>query len=63
VVTARPVVSAACQTPLASPPVARMERRQVRDLPSIRLVVTECRAERARCPPCEALPPPSFSSA
>jgi transposase len=55
VVTYHPVVCTTCQTPLAGVPVERVERRQVRDLPPIRLVVTEHRSERVRCPHCQTL--------
>jgi hypothetical protein len=55
VVTHRPVVCTACRTPLAGLPVERVERRQVRDLPAVRLVVTEHRSERVRCPHCHTL--------
>src|SRR5215468_661156 len=41
----RPAVCAACQTPLdETAPVAGYERRQVQELPLLRLVVTEHRA-------------------
>jgi hypothetical protein len=60
VVTYHPVVCSACQTPVAGVPVERVERRQVRDLPPVRLVVTEHRSERVRCPHCHALTPAVF---
>jgi transposase len=50
----RPAVCLACQTPLdETAPVTGYERRQVRDLPPVRLVVREHRALRVRCPACE----------
>src|SRR5215831_3161909 len=54
VVAHRPTVCVACQTPLdETAPVTGYERRQVRDLPPVRLVVREHRALRVRCPACE----------
>jgi transposase len=53
VVEHRPAVCVACQTPLdEAAPVALYERRQVRDLPPVRLVVCEHRALHVRCPAC-----------
>ena len=60
VVVHRPTACPHCQTPLAGRPAERIERRQVRDLPPMRLVVTEHRAERVRCPHCQALTPAAF---
>jgi transposase len=60
VVVHRPAACPHCQTPLAGRPAERVERRQVRDLPPVRLVVTEPRAERVRCPHCQALTPAAF---
>ena len=60
VVVHRPAACPHCQTPLAGRPAERVERRQVRDLPPVRLVVTEHRAERVRCPHCQALTPAAF---
>ena len=49
----RPDVCAACQTPLdETAPVARYERRQVHDLPPVRLLIREHRALHVRCPAC-----------
>jgi len=55
VVLHRPVACATCQTPLDGIAAERVERRQVQDLPPVRLVVTEHRAERVRCPHCQTL--------
>ena len=55
VVEHRPTTCATCQTPLddvAAAVVAR-ERRQVQDLPSIRLRITEHQALHVRCPACQ----------
>jgi transposase len=60
VVLHRPTVCGACQTPLDGLVAERVERRQVRDLPPVRLVVTEHRAERVRCPHCHTLTPAVF---
>jgi transposase len=49
-----------CQTPLAGRPAERIERRQVHDLPPVRLVVTEHRGERVRCPHCRRLTEAAF---
>ena len=54
VVEHRPAVCVSCQTPLdEAAPVVLYERRQVRDLPPVRLVVREHRALHVRCPACE----------
>jgi transposase len=60
VVVHRPAVCGACQTPLEGLAAERVDRRQVRDLPPVRLVVTEHRAERVRCPHCHVLSPAAF---
>jgi transposase len=53
VVEHRPAVCTTCQTPLPeTASVAGYERRQVRELPPVRLVVREQRALRVRCPRC-----------
>jgi transposase len=53
VVEHRPAVCAGCQTPLdETASVVCYERRQVRDLPPVRLVVREHRALHVRCPRC-----------
>jgi transposase len=67
VVEHRPAVCAGCQTPLDhTASVVLYERRQVRDLPPVRLVVQEHRALHLRCPSCEQVSagqvPPAASS-
>jgi transposase len=52
VIVHSPMVCAHCQCSLADEPVQRAERRQVLDLPPLRLVVAEHRAEEKRCPVC-----------
>jgi transposase len=52
VVEHRPAVCAHCQTPLEGEPVLLRERRQVSELPPVRLVVTEHQALHVRCPAC-----------
>ena len=56
VVEHRPAVCAACQAPLdaASLVVAR-ERRQVQDLPPVRLQITEHQSLHVRCAACQAV--------
>lgn len=50
----RPSICTACQHPLEeTAAVVGAERRQVQDLPPVRLVVTEHRALRVRCPACQ----------
>jgi transposase len=54
VVEHRPAVCTACQAPLdESVPVAGYERRQVHELPPVRLLIREHRALHVRCPICE----------
>jgi transposase len=54
VVEHRPVVCAACQEALREDaPVVTRERRQVQDLPSVRLGITEHQALRVRCHACQ----------
>lgn len=62
VVEHRPAVCVACQTPLGTEAasVVGRERRQVRDLPPVRLVVTEHQALRLRCPSCQAITAGAF---
>jgi transposase len=61
VVEHRPTVCAGCHREL--PHDARVvlrERRQVQDLPPLRLVVTEQQALRVRCPACQAVTAGTF---
>jgi transposase len=54
VVEHRPTHCPQCQTPLdTDAPVLVRERRQVQDLPPLRLVVTEHQALHVRCPACQ----------
>ena len=58
VVEHRPSVCARCQAPLDELDEAAVvghERRQVRELPALRLVVQEHRALHVRCPHCQAI--------
>ena len=56
VVEHRPATCSGCQMPLpAEAPVVLRERRQVHELPPVRLVVTEHQALHVRCPACQAL--------
>ena len=64
VVEHRPTICAQCQVPLdAAADVVLRERRQVLDLPRIRLVVTEHRALHVRCPHCQAVSVGAFPAA
>ncbi len=63
VVEHRPAVCAQCHTPLDGAPVVLRERRQVQDLPRVRLVVTEHRALHVRCPHCHAVTVGAFPAA
>ncbi len=60
VVEHRPAVCAHCHTPLDEAPVMLRERRQVQDLPRVRLVVTEHQALHVRCPRCQAVSVSAF---
>jgi transposase len=60
VVQHRPAVCAGCQAPLVAAAVVGRERRQVHDLPPVRLVVTEHQALRLRCPACQAVTAGTF---
>jgi transposase len=58
VVDHRPTVCAQCHTPLDDQDEAEVvlrERRQVQDLPRVRLTVTEHQALHVRCPRCQAV--------
>lgn len=50
-----PAVCGQCQQPLAGVPGVVAERRQVQDLPPLRLEVTEHQAVAVRCPACQAV--------
>src|SRR5260221_12054289 len=55
VVEQRPAACAGCQRPLkADAPVVLRERRQVQDLPPLRLVMRECQALHVQCPACQS---------
>ena len=60
VVEHRPAVCAACQTALDDAPVVLRERRQVHELPRLRLVVREHQALHARCPHCQTVTTGAF---
>lgn len=62
VVEHRPAVCAACQTPLEAGAVIAHERRQVHDLPPIRLHVTEHQTLSIRCPACQQVTAGVFPS-
>ncbi|HEX2350434.1 MAG TPA: DUF6444 domain-containing protein, partial [Ktedonobacterales bacterium] len=56
IVEHRPMICSGCQTPLlASSTVVVRERRQVHELPRVRLHVTEHQALHVRCPACHAV--------
>ncbi len=55
VVEHRPTICASCQAPLDEAAVVLRERRQVQELPRVRLVVTEHQALHVRCPRCQAV--------
>ena len=64
VVEHRPVVCATCQTPLnEAAEVTACERRQVQDLPPIRLRVTEHQALHVRCAACQQVTAAPFPAA
>jgi len=52
VVCHRPVVCAHCQHELSAVPGSMKERRQMHELPEVRLVVQEHQVEEVRCPAC-----------
>jgi transposase len=61
VVEQRPARCAGCQAPLAADaPVVLRERRQVQDLPPLRLVVREEQALHVRCPQCQTVTAGAF---
>jgi len=55
VVEHRPAVCTICQAALDEAPVVRRERRQVHEVPAVRLRVTEHQALHVRCPACQAV--------
>jgi transposase len=55
VVEHRPAVCGRCRAALTGAAVVRRERRQVHELPPVRLRVTEHRALHVRCPRCQAV--------
>ena len=63
IVEQRPAICTQCQTPLADADVLLRERRQVQELPAVRLRVTEYQALHVRCPACQAVSVGSFPAA
>lgn len=63
VVEHRPTVCEHCQTRFEAPEVVRRERRQVQDLPPVRLQITEHQALHVRCPACQQITAGAFPSA
>jgi transposase len=59
----RPAIWHQCQMPLDQAPVVGRDRRQVQDLPPVRLVVSEHQALRVRCPACQAVTAGTFPAA
>jgi transposase len=55
IVEHRPATCATCQASLEDAPVVLRERRQVWDLPPMRLCVTEHQRLQLRCPACQAV--------
>ncbi len=56
IVEQRPAICTQCQAPLADElSVVLRERRQVQELPAVRLRVTEYQALHVRCPSCQAV--------
>jgi len=55
VVEHQPAVCTACQAELDGAVVVGRERRQVQEMPPVRLLVTEHQALRLRCPRCQAV--------
>lgn len=60
VVRHRPAACAHCQQPLEGVQGQVKERRQVQDLPAVRLVVREHQVEEVRCPACQNMSEGSF---
>lgn len=61
--TYRPAACSQCQQPLAGVLGVVVERRQVQDLPPLRLEVTEHQAVAVRCPACQAVTRGAFPAA
>ena len=55
-------VCTACQAALDEAPVVARERRQVQEMPAVRLLVTEHQALHLRCPRCQAVNVGTFPS-
>ncbi len=60
VVRHRPVVCCSCQQPLDAVAGSLKERRQVHDLPEVRLLVREHQVEEVCCPACQQVSAGSF---
>ena len=64
VVEHRPAICSGCQAPLPEgAAIVARERRQVHELPSVRLQITEHQAQHMRCPACQAVTAASFPAA
>ena len=63
VVEHRPAVCTACQAALDEAPVVRRERRQVHEVPAVRLRVREHQALHVRCPACQTVSVGAFPAA
>jgi transposase len=59
----RPAVCGACQCPLNGVAGQVVERRQVHEVPPLKLVVTEHQVEAIRCPQCQAVTQGTFPAA
>ncbi len=60
VITHRPTHCEACQSDLRQEAGPLKERRQIHELPALRLVVTEHQVEAICCPACQHLTPAQF---
>src|SRR5260221_605159 len=63
VVEHRPAVCTACQAALDEAPVVRRERRQVHEVPAVRLRGREHQALHVRCPACQTVSVGAFPAA
>ncbi|SRR5712691_778283 len=63
IVEQRPAICGYCHAPLADAPALLRERRQVHELPAVRLRVTEYQALHVRCPSCQAVSVGTFPAA